>query len=145
MPTIQSTDIFATAPNGAKSPDSITSGNGSIWVQYGNGAKSDGSGGSSTIVQYDLLGNTQNTYTVAGSDDGLKVDPATGNVWVLQNQDGNSTLTFIDPKTNQASAPLSYASPYTYGRIPPAATTTSPLSARKCSRATPTPSTPATR
>jgi len=115
MPTIQSTDIFATAPNGSKSPDSITSGDGSIWVQYGNGAKSDGSGGSSTIVQYDLLGNTQNTYTVAGSDDGLKVDPATGNVWVLQNQDGNSTLTFIDPKTNQASAPLSYAPPYVYG------------------------------
>jgi len=115
MPTIQSTDIFATAPNGSKSPDSITSGDGSIWVQYGNGAKSDGSGGSSTVVQYDLLGNTQNTYTVAGSDDGLKVDPATGNVWVLQNQDGNSTLSLIDPATNQVSAPLSYAAPYLYG------------------------------
>ena len=115
MPTIQSTDIFATAPNGSKSPDSITSGNGSIWVQYGNGAKSDGSGGSSTIVQYDLLGTVQNTYTLPGLADGLKVDPATGDVWALQNQDGNSTVTLIDPATGQVSAPLSYAAPYVYG------------------------------
>ncbi len=115
MPTVQSTSIFATAPDGAKSPDSITSGSGSIWVEYGNGAKSDGSAGSSTIVQYDLLGAVQSTYTLPGLADGLKVDPATGNVWALQNQDGNSTLTFIDPKTGQVSAPLSYAPPYTYG------------------------------
>ncbi len=115
MPTVESTDIFATAPDGAKSPDSITSGNGSIWVEYGDGAKSDGSGGSSSIVQYDLLGNVQNAYTVAGLADGLKFDPATGVVWALQNQDGNSTVTLIDPATNQVSAPLSYAPPYVYG------------------------------
>ncbi len=116
MPTLQSTNIFATAPNGAKSPDSITTGKNSIWVEYGDSAKSNGSGGSSTIVQYDLLGTAQNTYTLPGLADGLKVDPATGDVWALQNQDGNSTLTLIDPSTKQVSAPLSYASPpYTYG------------------------------
>jgi len=115
VPTIQSTSIFATAPDGAKSPDSITAGNNSIWVEYGDSAKSDGSGGSSTIVQYDLLGTVQNTYTLPGLADGLKVDPATGDVWALQNQDGNSTLTLLDPGTNQVSSPLSYAAPYTYG------------------------------
>ncbi len=115
MPTIQSTSIFATAPDGAKSPDSITAGNNSIWVEYGDSAKSDGSGGSSTIVQYDLLGTVQNTYTLPGLADGLKVDPATGDVWALQNQDGNSTVTLLDPGTNQVSSPLSYAAPYTYG------------------------------
>jgi len=115
VPTIQSTSIFATAPDGAKSPDSITAGNNSIWVEYGDGAKSDGSGGSSTIVQYDLLGTVQNTYTLPGLADGLKVDPATGDVWALQNQDGNSTVTLIDPATGQVSAPLSYAAPYVYG------------------------------
>jgi len=115
VPTIQSTSIFATAPDGAKSPDSITAGNNSIWVEYGDSAKSDGSGGSSTIVQYDLLGTVQNTYTLPGLADGLKVDPATGDVWALQNQDGNSTVTLLDPGTNQVSSPLSYAAPYTYG------------------------------
>ncbi len=115
MPTVQSTSIFATAPDGARSPDSITVGNDSVWVEYGNGAKSDGSAGSSTIVQYDLLGTVQNTYTLPGLADGLKLDPATGDVWALQNQDGNSTLTLIDPATKQVSAPLSYAPPYVYG------------------------------
>jgi len=115
VPTIQSTSIFATAPDGAKSPDSITAGNNSIWVEYGDSAKSDGSAGSSTIVQYDLLGTVQNTYTLPGLADGLKVDPATGDVWALQNQDGNSTVTLIDPATNQVSAPLGYAPPYAYG------------------------------
>ncbi len=66
-------------------------------------------------MQYDLLGTLQHSYTIAGSDDGVKVDPATGDVWVLQNQDGNSTLSFIDPATNQVSAPLSYTAPYIYG------------------------------
>ncbi len=115
MADIQSTSIFATAPDSAKSPDSITEGKNSIWVEYGNSAKSDGSAGSSTIVQYDLLGTVQNTYTLPGLADGLKVDPATGDVWALQNQDGNSTITLIDPATNQVSAPLSYAAPYAYG------------------------------
>jgi len=115
MADIQSSSIFATAPDSAKSPDSITEGKNSIWVEYGNSAKSDGSAGSSTIVQYDLLGTVQNTYTLPGLADGLKVDPATGDVWALQNQDGNSTITLIDPATNQVSAPLSYAAPYAYG------------------------------
>jgi len=115
MADIQSTSIFATAPDSAKSPDSITEGKNSIWVEYGNSTKSDGSAGSSTIVQYDLLGTVQNTYTLPGLADGLKVDPATGDVWALQNQDGNSTITLIDPATNQVSAPLSYAAPYAYG------------------------------
>lgn len=66
-------------------------------------------------MQYNLLGDAQNTYTIPGLADGLKFDPATGDVWALQNQDGNSTLTLINPATNQVSAPLSYASPYVYG------------------------------
>ena len=115
MPTVDNTSTFATAPNGATSPDSITYGNGSIWVEYGNSAQSNGSRGSSTIAQYDLSGNVQNTYNILGLADGLKFDPATGDVWALQNQDGNSTVTLIDPATNQVSAPLSYAPPYVYG------------------------------
>jgi hypothetical protein len=47
---------------------------------------------------------------------GLKVNPVTGMVWALQNQDGNSTLSLINPTTNTVSSPLSYASPpYVYG------------------------------
>jgi hypothetical protein len=101
---------------GASQPDSITVGNGSVWVEYGNGADSTGGPGSSTIVQYSPGGSVRNTYSIAGSVDGLKIDPSTGLVWALQNQDANSRLSLINPTTNIITGPLSYASPtYVYG------------------------------
>jgi DNA-binding beta-propeller fold protein YncE len=58
-----------------------------------------------------LNGKVRHTYSIPGSVDGLKVDPETGLVWALQNQDGNSTLTLIDPKEKTVSAPIPYAVP----------------------------------
>ena len=93
----------------ATGPDSITVGGGFVWVSYTNGARSTGGDGkSSTIVQYELNGTVHKTFSIAGSVDGLKIEPETGLVWALQNQDGNSTLTLINPKTETASAPLQY-------------------------------------
>ena len=116
MADVQSESIFAVAPSGSSSPDSITHGtDGSIWIEYGNGASSTGQGGTSTIVQYDRLGDVLNTYDLSGLVDGLKVDPATGDVWALHNQDANSTLSLIDPTTNQMSALLTYDGSYQYG------------------------------
>jgi hypothetical protein len=117
-PQITHVSVFATgAAVNATAPDSITVGNGSVWVEYGNGADSTGAGGSSTIVQYRReTGEIQFQYSLAGSVDGLKIDPVTGVVWALQNQDGNATLSLIDPVTHVVSGPLSYASPpYVYG------------------------------
>ena len=70
---------------------------------------STGGSGSSTIIQYDKAGNVQFTYDIAGSVDGLKFNPYTGKVWALQNQDGNSTLSLIDPKTHSITGPIAYA------------------------------------
>jgi len=114
-PVVEGQHILATAPTGSSAPDSITIGGGSIWVEYGNGADSTGASGSSTIVQYSMIGQVENTYTVTGLADGLKYNPATGNVWVLLNNDGNSTLEFINPATEQVSTPLIYGSGYVYG------------------------------
>ena len=35
----------------------------------------------------------QHQYSFLGSDDGLRYNPGTNQLWVLQNQDGNSGLT----------------------------------------------------
>src|SRR5215469_2250160 len=115
-PTV-SVHTFATGGAvGASQPDSITVANDTVWVQYGNGADSTGAMGSSTIVQYSLSGAPLHTYTVPGLVDGLKFNPTTGMVWALQNNDGNSTLSFINPATGTVSGPLSYAvPPYAYG------------------------------
>src|SRR6516225_1097505 len=104
MPTeASSPTVFATAPTGSFAPDSITIGGGSIWVEYGDGASSTG-GGTSTIVQYNMTGQPEHTYTdTNGLADGLKYDPATGNVWVLNNNDANSNLQVINPTTQQIS------------------------------------------
>ncbi|MBV8192992.1 MAG: hypothetical protein JOY64_14240 [Alphaproteobacteria bacterium] len=102
---------FAQAPNGASAPDSITTEHGTFFVEYGNGVPSDGSGGPSTIVQYDKNGDILHAYSIPGSVDGLKYNPETGQIWALQNQDGNSTITLIDPVSHKVTGPLSYAVP----------------------------------
>ena len=118
-PTVVSTSVFATGPAvgaGVSAPNSITDGAGWVWVEYGNNASSTGAGGSSTIVQYSMSGAIKHVYKIAGEVDGLKVDPATGMVFALQNQDGNSTLSLINPTTQVVSGPLKYAAPpYIYG------------------------------
>ena len=117
-PVVTSQQTFATAPAGSSAPDSITIGGGSIWVEYGNGASSTGVPlGTSTIVQYSMTGQVEHTYIdTNGLADGLKYDPATGNVWVLNNNDANSNLQVINPTTQQISDPLTYGSGYVYGQ-----------------------------
>ena len=105
-----SSSVFATGgPVGGTQPDSVTIGDGSVWIEYGNGADSTGASGSSTIVQYSPGGAVQHTYSIPGLVDGLKFNPVTGKVWALQNNDGNATLSIIDPTTHAVSGPLSYA------------------------------------
>jgi hypothetical protein len=114
-PTITSVSVFSTgAPVGGTGPDSITTTRGSIWVEYANTGVSTG-GGASEIVQYSLGGAVQHEYAVSGLVDGLKHDKVTGMVWALQNNDGNATLSLINPTTNLVSGPLAYAPPYVYG------------------------------
>jgi predicted secreted protein len=111
MASVGTVKTFAAAPNGDSAPDSITTADGTFFVEYGNGADSTGAGGSSTIIQYDKAGNIEHTYSIPGSVDGLKLNPYTGQIWALQNQDGNSTITLIDPKTHKVTGPLSFANP----------------------------------
>jgi hypothetical protein len=105
--------VFATSSAiGATSPDSVTFGDGSVWVSYQNGADSAGASGSSTVARYSLSGAVMHTWSIAGNVDGLKVDPSTGLVWALQNNDGNSALTVINPTSNGTTS-YSYGSSYT--------------------------------
>ena len=67
-------------------------------------------------MQYSSSGAVQHSYAISGSVDGLKFNPNTGMVWALQNQDGNATLSLINPTTHAVTGPLSYAAPpYFYG------------------------------
>jgi hypothetical protein len=103
---------FATGPAvSSTGPDSVVYGNGSLWVSYANGADSTGASGSSTIVRYATDGTVLKTYSIAGNVDGLRIDPA-GQVWAIQNNDGNSALTVINPTTNGTTV-YNFGSTYT--------------------------------
>src|SRR5271154_6542885 len=91
---------FATAPSGLSAPDSVTFSSTNIFVGYGNGGAPDGSGGAmSNVVEYDFKGNViKNFANIVGHNDGLRYNPATKELWALQNEDGNANLSIINLK-----------------------------------------------
>jgi hypothetical protein len=98
-----SVTTFATAPTGLSAPDSVTFSSTRIFVGYGNGGAPDGSGGAlSNVVEYDFKGNViQNFANIVGHNDGLRYNPATKQLWALQNEDGNANLSIIDLKSGK--------------------------------------------
>jgi hypothetical protein len=95
--------VFAGPLAGSTAPDSIAVvgnavvGN-SVWVAYGNGGNPDGTGGAmSQIVEYTSAGKVKRNLTVTGHNDGLRLNPATNQLWALQNEDANPNLVVIDP------------------------------------------------
>jgi hypothetical protein len=96
-----STSVFAASFSGQGGADSIAFDRNSVYVGYAAGVAKDGSDKKpSTIVQYDLQGKQVATFTVTGHNDGLRVD-AKGNLWAIQNEDGNPNLVIISPKTGK--------------------------------------------
>jgi hypothetical protein len=93
-------------------PDSITFNATKVFIGYGNGVAKDGSDGkSSTIVEYTMGGKVVTTFQVKGHNDGLKIDPATGLLWAMQNEDGNPALEIIDVAAGTQTA-------YTFAAVP---------------------------
>lgn len=96
---------------GATQPDSVLFADGSLWISNQNGADTTGASGSSTVVRYTPSGGILGTWSIAGNADGLRADPS-GLIWAMQNNDGNSALTVINPMTGGTTA-YSYGSSYT--------------------------------
>ena len=93
-----------TPPSGATMPDdiSVSADGADLWVGYGNGVDTFGHGGPSNLVEYDIAsGAVLQNLTIPGHLDGLKINPQTGIVWATQNEDGNPTLTIVNPKNGK--------------------------------------------
>jgi hypothetical protein len=106
---------FAQSQTGYSDPDSVTFDANNIYVGYGNGGNPDGSGGAmSTIVKYTMDGTVVTTWTVVGHNDGLRIDPAGGALWALQNEDANANLAIIDTKTGKQKI-YTFPSPAPHG------------------------------
>jgi hypothetical protein len=88
-----------TPPAGATQPDdlAISADGRHLWVGYGNGVDTTGKGNPSNLVEYDIAsGAVLKNISIPGHLDGLKINPATGDVWATENEDGNPTLAVID-------------------------------------------------
>jgi hypothetical protein len=88
-----------TPPAGATAPDdlAVSADGRHLWVGYGNNVDTTGKGGPSTVVEYDIAsGKVLKHISVPGHVDGLKINPATGDVWATENEDGNPTLAVIE-------------------------------------------------
>ena len=93
--------LFAqSVPGQYTQPDSITFNSAGIFIGYGNNGDPAGvTAIPSTIVEYDSNGNVLNQVFVNGHNDGLKINPQTGDLWAMQNEDANATLVIFDPST----------------------------------------------
>jgi hypothetical protein len=58
-----------------------------------------------------MNGEVVRTYSVVGHNDGLRVNPRTKKLWVLQNEDGNPNLVIINPTNGHRTV-------YTFGPTP---------------------------
>jgi hypothetical protein len=93
-------------------PDSIDVAGDRVFVGFTNNTATDGSDGkTSTIVQYTTDGTVVQTFAVFGHNDGLRVNPADGLVWAIQNEDGNPNLAIINPD-NGAIATFKLPAPH---------------------------------
>jgi hypothetical protein len=91
--------VFASGTAAYSKPDSATTDGRYIYIGYQNSAASDGTSGSSTVVQYRKDGSVVRTWTVVGKVDGLRINPSSRTLWAVRNEDGNAKLSIINPRT----------------------------------------------
>jgi hypothetical protein len=93
--------VFAQSiPGEYTAPDSITNTSSAIYIGFGDGGEpGGGSAVPSTVIKYDFNGNILNMVYVYGHNDGLKINPQTGDLWALQNEDANANLVILDANT----------------------------------------------
>ncbi len=107
--------VFAAGTDKVFQPDSIVQWRNRIFVGFQDGAKKDGSGGSSTIVEYTLDGKIKRTFTVPGHNDGLRV-VGEDDLWCIQNEDADPNLVVIElesgRQTNYTFAPTVHGGGY---------------------------------
>ncbi|MBV8674480.1 MAG: hypothetical protein JOZ33_13685 [Acidobacteriaceae bacterium] len=98
-----SISVFAKGVKGKyTAPDSIAVIRNHIFIGYGDNNDPTGADGKSNqIVEYNKDGQVVRIYTVKGHNDGLKVDPYTGKLWAMQNEDANPNLVIIDPESHE--------------------------------------------
>lgn len=103
--------MFASATTNANHPDDIRVVGDKVWIGWQNGSAKDGSTTKpSTISEYTASGKLLKSWNVIGHADGMRMDPATGQMWVTTDEDASARLYTINPSS---STPTLYRVPKT--------------------------------
>ena len=110
-----SLSVFATGVVGRyTAPDSIAVYQNHLYIAYGDGNDPTGADGKTNrIVEYTRAGQKVYSFTVKGHNDGMKLNPYTHKLWVMQNEDANPSLVVFDPDTREKTL-------YTFAAAPTA-------------------------
>lgn len=86
--------------------DSLTADATHVYVGYQNNGDATGASGSSIVVEYASTGGAPTAFLgpYPGKTDGLRVDPATGDLWVLNNEDSHPVLRIVNPSVTREYA-----------------------------------------
>jgi hypothetical protein len=86
--------VFTTGVTGQyTAPDSIAVYKDHVYIGYGDNNDPTGADGKSNmIIEYNRAGRKVYSFTVKGHNDGLKLNPYTHKLWVMQNEDANRAL-----------------------------------------------------
>jgi len=106
VPPYKITAFKGIPPAGATQPDdlAVSADGRDLWVGYGNGVDTTGRGGPSNVVEYAISsGLVLQNLKIPGHVDGLKINPATNDVWATENEDGNPTLAVIQHTTGKVN------------------------------------------
>lgn len=104
--------VFATGVAGQyTAPDSIAVFEDHVYIAYGDGNDpTGGDGKTNMVIEYTRAGQKVYSFTVKGHNDGMKVNPYTRKLWVMQNEDANPNLVVFDPETRVKTL-YSFAAP----------------------------------
>jgi hypothetical protein len=104
--------VFATGvPGKYTAPDSIAVFKDHVYIAYGDGNDPTGADGKSNmVIEYTRAGQKVYSFSVKGHNDGMKVNPYTHTLWVMQNEDANPNLVVFDPETREKKL-YSFAAP----------------------------------
>ena len=104
--------VFATGVVGAyTAPDSIAVYQDHVYIAYGDGNDPTGADGKANrVVEYTRAGRMVYSFKVKGHNDGMKLNPYTHKLWVMQNEDANPNLVVFDPETREKKL-YSFAAP----------------------------------
>lgn len=84
--------LFVRGDRKRYNPDPIVWQKGAIFVAYQNATQPTGTGGKSTIVEYDHSGRIVGSIALKGRCDGMRWNPYTNLMWLTVNEDANSSM-----------------------------------------------------